>query len=398
VKSMQRLATLSLISAFATGAFVSCGSDSDQVSNAGAGGSAAAGGVASLDGSAAKADSGGTIQWEAGGLEVSASDGMGEVCAAMTKQAVLEPANLLFVVDRTGSMNCNPPPTTTTEQCEQTPAKTDTSLPSKWEIVRDALKDAVSVLEKVQPLPAVGIMYFNNDDYCGFPSQPDVQVVALTGNDQSDPHLAAFVQSIDGVTPRGDTPIVGAMYSAYTYMQATPLTGNKFVILLTDGIRTFVLGAPGSEVERAYLSQVAFNGGTALSATCDHAGAPPDQGDCHMDMTLPGMDFKTELAKNLAAISGQTMSCSFDIPQPDPGQPEIDLTTVNVQYTSGSSDPQTIPQDTAHACSSPDNTGWQYASNNTKIVLCGQACERVQTDPLAQISIEMGCRGTETVK
>ncbi len=424
MKSAQRLATLSTILVLAVGTIVACGSDSGQDdADSGAGGSSASssGGAQAHDGAAAAAASDGTVNWDKASPEVTTSDGFDEVCAAMTKQAVLEPANLLFVVDRTGSLNCNPPPTMTTAECEQTPAKKDPAQPSKWEIVRDSLKAAVSELEKVQPLPSVGIMYFNADDHCGFPSQPSVDVVALTGDDQTDPQLAAFTQSIDAVTPKGDTPIVGTMYSAYTYLQQAALTGNKFVILLTDGaetcdannkptllqwaadatlinIRTFVLGAPGSEVERAFLSQVAYNGGTASSPACDHAGAPPDQGNCHMDMTLPGMDFKTELTKNLAAISGQAMTCAFDVPQPEPGQPEIDLNTVNVEYTSGSAAPVTIPQDNAHPCSSPDNQGWQYASNNKQIVLCGQACEQVKTDPLAKISIEMGCRGTEIIK
>jgi hypothetical protein len=159
-----------------------------------------------------------------------------------------------------------------------------------------------------------------------------------------------------------------------------------------------VLGAPGSEGERGFLSQISYYGGTATSATCDHSGSLPDKGDCHMDMTLPGTDFKTELSKYLAAINSQALACEFDVPKPLPGQPNVDYSKVNVEYASGSGAPSTIPQDNSKPCDSPDNLGWQYAQGNTKVVLCGAACEKVKADPQAKVTIEMGCRGTEIAK
>ncbi|MBI5532159.1 MAG: VWA domain-containing protein [Deltaproteobacteria bacterium] len=420
MRTTSTLGVVLAISLLTAASLSACGSD-DGGGDGNAGG---ASGTQGADGSAASAAHGGTtINMEGGtGMDVTASgDGFDEVCAATVSQAVFKPANLLFVVDRSGSMNCNPPPTTTTEQCEQTPIKTNPAELSKWEITRDALKAAVQSLEGIVPLPSVGIMYFNSDDNCGFPTAPSVSVVQLSGTAASDPQLLAFNTSLDGVTPKGDTPIVGVMYGAYTYLQSATLQGNKFIILLTDGaetcdppnkpallqwaadatlinIRTFVLGAPGSEGERSFLSQIAYNGGTAASATCDHSGSSADKGDCHMDMTLPGTDFKTELTKNLAAINAQALLCEFDVPKPEPGQTGVDYSKVNVEYTSGSNPPETIPQDTAHPCDSATNKGWQYTAGNTKIKLCGAACDKVKSDPMAKVSIAMGCHDTEIAK
>ena len=204
----------------------------------------------------------------------------------------------------------------------------------------------------------------------------------------------------------------------YLYMNQATLDGIIFAVLLTDGaetcdpgnlplvidksseaasigIRSFVLGAPGSEGARAFLSQIAFNGETALDPNCDHSGMPADAGDCHMDMTLPGLDFATELANNLALISLEALSCVFDVPEPPPGDPPVDLTKVNVVHETAGGMSNDIPQDYSVPCSDPANMGWQYADGNSKIVLCGSACEAVKNDPGGSVSIELGCQTME---
>jgi hypothetical protein len=114
-----------------------------------------------------------------------------------------------------------------------------------------------------------------------------------------------------------------------------------------------------------------------------------------MDMTLPNMDFATELAANLQTISAEALSCVFEVPEPDPGDPPVDPAKVNVKYQSGSDPEEYIYQDYNLACDDPDNMGWQYIDNNTKIQLCAGACEVIKNDPEATISIELGCQTQE---
>jgi hypothetical protein len=404
-----------VVSALLAGVFA-CGGEDESAGSPGG----FTGGNAASSGGGTAGDGGPVIVGDgAGGITVPDSGPVGDgfnpdaACASSTVSATLTPANILFVIDRSGSMNCNPPPKTTSAECEAKPKKADPTKPSKWEITRDALKSALTQLKTTNPLPSIGIAYFNNDDLCGYPNQPDVDVKAL-----AQAHADAISTSLDLVMPLGATPIVGATMRGYAYMwkNAASFTGNKFVVLLTDGgetcdpsnkpllvskateavsvgIRTFVLGGPGSEPHRAFLSQVAFNGGTASSATCDHSGAKADVGDCHMDMTAPGMDFAAELKKNLDAISGKVLSCEFDVPKPPDGG-TVDTKKVNVVYTPGSGTPQTLPYDDTHPCNDDSNTGWQYAANNTKIVLCGKACKAVKGDTKAKVSIALGCETT----
>jgi hypothetical protein len=95
------------------------------------------------------------------------------LCAATTVTAKRAPANVLFIVDRSGSMNCNPPPTTTSQDCEQAPVTADPAKPTKWTITRDALKSAIGAMP---PSNSAGLTYFNVDDDCAVQATPNVPV------------------------------------------------------------------------------------------------------------------------------------------------------------------------------------------------------------------------------
>lgn len=407
--SVVGLATLSLIYLGA-----GCGDD-----GAATGSNNNGGGAAGNRGGAGASGGGLDISVGAGGQPVQSVGGYGggEVCASDTVTATRAPATMLFLIDRSGSMNCNLPPIQSSQDCEVNPQKVDLNEPSKWEVTSQALSDAFAGLENSDPLPSIGIGYFNSDNYCDFPTQPDVAIQTLSGDAASDPQLAALQNSLASVTPQGFTPIIGTVMGGYNFLYTNKdsLDGILFVVLLTDGaetcdpnnlpllvqksgeaagvgIRTFVLGAPGSESARAFLSQIAFNGETAVDPNCDHSGAPADAGDCHMDMTLPGLDFATELAANLATISLEALSCVFDVPEPAPGDPPVDLSKVNVKHVSADGSEANIPQDYSVPCGDPSNQGWQYTSGNTQITLCGQACEAVKNDPGSTVTIVLGCQ------
>ncbi|HVW25764.1 MAG TPA: vWA domain-containing protein [Polyangiaceae bacterium] len=325
-------------------------------------------------------------------------------CATSGAMASLLPANILFIIDRSGSMNCNLPPITSSADCEMTAAKKDPSSPSKWEVVRDALKQAITSLPATS---SAGITYFSNDNMCGVQSKPNVDLAKLT-----QAQVDSLTASIDAVKPNGGTPIVGALMNAYKRLNPNqypdqPL-GNKYVVLLTDGqescspdavsdlvnveapkavsayIKTFVVGVPGSEANRAVLSQLAFNAGTASSPTCDHSGSAPDVGDCHFDMTKEA-DLATALGKTLASISGQALSCELDVPDTSGTDPS----KVNVQYTPTKDGmPVQIVQDPSRPCDGGAD-GWQYEDGGKKIIVCGPSCDAVRG--AYRIDLVLGC-------
>jgi len=247
--------------------------------------------------------------------------------------------------------------------------------------------------------------------------------------------------ALDKQAPQGATPLVGALVLAYAYLHqeaggkcATPpcgAPGNRFVVLITDGvdscpdpdfdnapcggstaipcthylldtetdkahkvnIRTFVIGAPGSELGRGFLSQLAFKGGTANnSGSCDHSNADGTTGNCHFDMTATS-DFATDLSNALVSISGKAVGCEFSVPT------TLDSSTdkgVNIQYTAGNQDPVCIRQDNSKACDQGAN-GWQYGVNPdgtpnlSKVVICGEPCDTIKNSSSIKVDVLVGC-------
>jgi hypothetical protein len=149
---------------------------------------------------------------------------------------------------------------------------------------------------------------------------------------------------------------------------------------LSVNIRTYVIGAPGSEPARAFLSQIAWAGGTARDPSCTHTATPDDVGDCHFDMTDPNLDFATALNDALQKISGKALSCELDVPKAVGS--EVDYDKVNVTFTPGMGAAVDLFQDSAD-CATAAN-GWQYNADKTKIVLCGDACKMVKSDVRAR--------------
>jgi Mg-chelatase subunit ChlD len=388
-------------------------SDSDDASagavDAGAGSDARGGGTGggSASGGAASSSTGGTRLDLGGNNSGGRAGGSGLVeCARATAQAELVPANLLFVIDTSGSMNCNPPDgdAELAARCARFPIQEDPARPSKWQVVKSALRRALGALEGAPQVNA-GLMLFPREDACGVSAEPSVEIEPLDAS-----HLDALSEALDGVTPVGETPLAGATILSYAHLaerlRAGTLTGNSFVILLTDGaetcapavldplvekdvpnargfdIRTFVIGAPGSEAARSLLSAVAWEGGTPASESCAHdveAGA----GDCHLDMTAAD-DFEAELDAALQAITHTSaLSCEIAVPV----GPAVDLNQVNVTFTPEGGDAEPLLNDSAPCA---DSNGWQYSEDSSKIVLCGEACQRVQREP-GELAIVLGC-------
>ncbi len=422
----MRLTTLPLL-LVTTGTLmaVACGSDGDtqqggnpisggsggSSASGGSGGSSANGGTSANGGSAADSF-GGSIHIDGGGNGGTGGLNPDSGCASESVSGDRVPANMLFVIDRSGSMKCNPPPTQDSNQCESRPEKLNPAINSKWEDTRLALEAALEQLS-AQPNISVGVNMFPRDSQCAVTGTPNIQVNPLNATQLAG--IKAFFGTVD---PAGRTPLAGASILSYGHLlaqlRAGNLPGNKFIVLITDGFetcapselnklvnvdvpnatalnfRTFVIGAPGSEGARSLLSQIAKAGGTAASSSCvaDSSGSP-EVGDCHFDLTNVStpQDFADQLSQALEQISGSVLTCEFDIPSSPTGG-EVDLNKVNVKVTPDGQTPIDLEKDTAN-CDTTAN-GWQYNADGTKIVLCGAACDTAK-EPGSAVQIVLGC-------
>ena len=337
-------------------------------------------------------------------------------CNARTFASAMVPASILFVIDRSGSMACNTPDVQRVEACNQDPQRADASKPSRWEITVDALKGAFAGLEGGNA--TVGLSMFSTNGACGVDSTP---IVGLGPVDQA--QLGSLAGAMDGAQPAGGTPIVGAVVLAYHHLhEELRATGNRYVVLITDGeescgmlgdeedvedlrvarqrllttevqkardanIRTFVIGAPGSEGARGFLSELAFLGGTARTPSCVRGDVEGDVGDCHYDLTTQA-DFASVLRGALGEVSGQALACELPTPA---GAREG---SVNVQMSTSSSAPACIVHDPAPCATA---NGWQFAktldgsTDTSRVVLCGSPCDQLKADPSTVVDIILGC-------
>jgi hypothetical protein len=322
IGSHQGNAVASLFLAVAIGA-CSASPDPALPPQGGPGGAGAISGTGGSGGTGAvpfggSAGSGGiAIDIDAGGL------------GGTTSACGVKDVSALFVIDRSGSMKCNLPPATPSLDCERTPERADPAQPSKWEIVTDVLSTSFDQLVPRTPGLTVraGLSFFSVDDECGARSQPSIPIADMTMT-----QLDLLRQSLS-ITPAGGTPIVGATILAYKHVYQPTFTGEGHVILLTDGadsckaaydvsvgpadhiaglidveapkalrlgIKTWVIGAPGSEPARHMLSNLARAGGTAKKDCDPGTDADPMSGNCHYDMTEG--DFQVALAEAVKQI------------------------------------------------------------------------------------------------
>lgn len=317
----------------ATSAIAACSSGDDGPgagastggASPGVGGAVASGGFASTGGSTST-----------GGLAFGTGGGIIDLPSNNNDSCRNQDVSVLFLIDRSGSMNCNLPPTTASADCEamSPPAKVNEAEKSKWEVVSEVLGKSLDLLKSTDPDIHVraAVSYFSIDGNCGANSTPSVPMDAV-----SDAQLTAIRDSVLAQKPKGGTPIVGGSILAYKHLHNTlGVTGKAHVVLITDGadscgeyysanpaigpgdhvaeligvqapkaasvgIKTWVIGAPGSEPARGMLSNLAIAGNTRRSADCapgEASNATP--GDCHYDMTTG--DFEKTLPDVLQEI------------------------------------------------------------------------------------------------
>lgn len=340
--------------------------------------------------------------------------GGGSTCAESEETADLVPANLLFVVDKSGSMNCNPPPIDDT--CDN-PVKVDEGELSKWEITQDALTGDSGALQVLagQAGVSVGLINFPLDDNCEVVASGETTVPIAQLDDEQ---LTALQEGLN-VVADGQTPLAGAAIRGLEALRlgihAGDLSGDNYLVVMTDGvetcqvaalddlltfveeaekyygIRTYAIGAPGSEGSRALLSQIAILGGTRKTDDC--ADTPTEASEsCHIDLT-ESTDFEADLGAEFQGITeATTQTCEYDVPQ----NALIDRNKVNVEYTPSGGQKDLVVQDPPgpgdEQCEGAE--GWQYTADGTQIVLCGEICEEVLSDPGAKVRVVFGCQET----
>jgi hypothetical protein len=210
----------------------------------------------------------------------------------------------------------------------------------------------------------------------------------------------------------GFTPTRAALERAYEYMASQPSEGQRYVVLFTDGfptlhnaedlgvdafdscgeeqdilslveaanqgpnsVKTFAIGAPGSELASDLLGEVAKLGGTARSSDCSAFS-----GECHYQL-LSG-DFENQLGEVLDTIAGLVGDCTFEVPN---GNDQANPEAVNVGIeTKDGIEP--VYRDPNH------NDGWDFSNaEKSQVSLYGASCDLYNSAAANRALIVLGC-------
>ncbi|MFO0660488.1 MAG: vWA domain-containing protein [Polyangiaceae bacterium] len=361
----------------------SSGSSGSSGSGGTSAGSAGANGSAGSSGSSGS-NTGGSIQTDGG------SDVETEGCATIDAAATRFPLTLLILLDQSSSMG--------------------EGGGTKWTGAKAGLK---AFLESAASKDInVGLNLFprvpQSTPICSVTPfmTPTIDFAKLQGT-SSDTQAAAILGAIPDNPAGVGTPIYTALGGSLQLLQSKSQTAsangkveNFAVLLITDGnpagppgasdcsvnvldqdvitnkvdfflqngnVRTFVVGLQG--ISASFGNAVAASGGTGTMIQIDSA------------------DVAGSFAKALADIRGDSLGCEFTLPSQVGTEYSTDK--VNVRYTPSNGDPVTIGKEVGCAT----GKGWQYDndSNPTKIILCPNICDTVKQDPLAEISVVLGC-------
>lgn len=352
-------------------------------------------------------DAGGAGGAAGGGVNLMGgmTGGNDPVCQAKEQPGQRVPANLLIILDRSGSMQDG----------------------GKWSAAVGALN---TMVDTAAPDLKVGLLRYpentpnpnmcNPFDICTFlpcqldhectdiAKQPNVPVGPLS---QTRDQIKNIVSITD---PNGGTPTRWALKRGWEYMKNLGGEGDKFVLLVTDGepttasapigcspaaglecgqlsdiakettdartgtpsVRSFVIGAPGTESSQEVLSGIAQNGGT-----CRPGGSPANL-TCHYQ--IGSANFEKDLADTLKAITGSVSNCTYNVPTPE--NEMVDPDKVNVIITTSDGE-QTIGKDSTH------QNGWDYTDDSkSKIQIYGAPCDAINQGPSASVKIALGCQ------
>jgi len=366
-----------------SGAKVGTGGGINLTGGSSSGGSSAKGGTTSVG-------VGGSTSGTAGTSGNVGSGGFAgaDACASVSENSNKVTVALLFMVDISGSMNCPVPEAD--PPCMVDPNKNPPYPQTRWSEMNPALKGFFDSMASDGMWAGISFFSRNNgscsaQDY----EKPDSEIALLPGAAMN------LDSTVDKQKPAGSTPTVPALEGALNHANAwaTAHTDqNVVVVYATDGypqgcsstkdpntidnaakiaaaaygganqIRTYVLGVGPNLTD---LNAIAKSGGTDAAELID-----------------TGQDVTQQLTDKFNAIrSAVAVECTYSVPAPPAGQ-TLDLNKVNVEYNGTE-----VGYNNTATC----DQGWQYANNNSQVVLCGSTCDQVKADPNAKIQIAFGC-------
>ena len=293
-------------------------------------------------------------------------------CGLQHYQLQRRPAEMLLILDRSGSMREMPTPTLLGIG------------PSKWDETVPAVRETVM---KTASMVQWGLKVFPGQNFIACNVPDGVEVPPAIDN------YAKIDTAIAMTTPTGTgTPTRYVVQKAVAYFQATASINARYLVLATDGEPNCADGMTNELVDpdgavmavadAAKAGYKTFVIGIATTMSAAHmtlnrmadAGGAPRMGDARYYPVAS----RADLIAALSQITGKVADCVFPLDK-QPMSPNA--VAVDVDGMRLARDPAKM-------------NGWDYGAANKTIEVYGPACEQIKKGT-SDVKIIFGCPGLE---
>lgn len=350
-----------------------------------------------------------------------------EACGSSNSEAKQLKVNMLIVLDKSGSMN-NVPAGYDATLWESVKSALEGVLDDTKNRINYAM-----VLYPFPEDPAEPIRMDCETNCCEMPAAADMnvgfdeQIKASTGEAPDDPAYKRILDALDDTEPGGGTPTALALRHAREYLQRAKLDGATYLLLATDGgpncnpeasscsieqcttnidgkcdpdrpelnccgavpigcvdddetrsaiadlagdgVKTYVVGIPGSEPYEAYLDAFAEAGGVP--------NEDPDDPDAPKYYRVSEDGGSAALAATFKRITEELVtSCKIPLAS---GAPEPEKVNVAVNCVM-------LPKEDADG-----NEQWKLNQDATVVTILGEDCEAIEENGARRVDVLLGC-------
>jgi len=290
-------------------------------------------------------------------------------CGTQTSNMSQQPADLLLVLDRSGSMADD---IASNNSCTGRGAPANCT--ARWPTITTALSQ---VLASSPAGVQWGLKFFTspNGGTCGVNAGADVAV---------GPNTAAQIQAaIAGTTPGSQTPTTAAIKAAAAYLQTVNDGLPHYILLATDGQPNCDPGNSTATTATVVANTVAAITAAAGAGTKTFViGIGPSAGNLDNFATAGGTGnyypatSPDALTTALSSIAGQVASCVFKMS----AAPQ-DPTNIGVYLDKTTK----VPQD--------GTNGYTLGSDNVTVTFNGTYCAGITAGTYKLVQVYFGCAG-----
>jgi hypothetical protein len=290
-------------------------------------------------------------------------------CGTQTSNMSQQPADLLLVLDRSGSMNDD---IASNGTCggKNAPA----NCTARWPTMTTALSQ---VLTSSPAGVQWGLKFFTspNGGSCGVNPGADVAV---------GPNTAAQIQAaIAGTTPGSQTPTTAAITAAAAYLKTVNDGLTHYILLATDGQPNCDPGTSSSTTPAVVANTVAAIAAAAGANINTYViGIGPSAGNLDNFAAAGGTTkfypatSPADLTAALSSIAGQVASCVFKM-----GAAPPDPTNIGVYLDKTTK----VPQD--------GTNGYTLGADNITVTFTGTYCTGITAGTYKIVQVFFGCNG-----